>query len=183
LRNFKNPDIQNFTKTNTNMRKKISSRNLTILLAFLFTASMLSCNKEPHPDPVEPTPLTKKQLLVKSKWQTDEVLRSIEGTNSHYRRNVVNNTGVNYDILQITFNSDGTGIYQDELGVTHEATWQFTSADFRDITLVVGAPGSQTFHWNLVEITSEALHNTTAVGTDILVTARFTPIPRDTPDK
>ncbi|MEO8765035.1 MAG: hypothetical protein ABI416_12140 [Ginsengibacter sp.] len=165
------------------MREKISTKNVTILLTLaFFTIVFLSCNKDPHNEPPATT-LTKKELLVKYKWKTDEVLRNIDGTNSHYRREVINNTGVNYDTLQITFNSDGTGMYQDELGVVHPTTWQFTASDFRDLTLVIGAPGSQTFLWNLVEITPEALHNTTAVGEGILVSARFLPVPRDTPDK
>ncbi len=59
----------------------------------------------------------------------------------------------------------------------------FASTQFRDITIVVGESGGITFDWKLVEITLEALHNTTAVGTNILVSARYSPIPIDTPDK
>ncbi len=167
------------------MRLKSRTRNLCKILFFsiLMSTLVVACKKDKNPDPTPEPVLTKKQLLVKSKWQVDEVLRNISGSNSHYKRGGVNDTGVNYDLIELTFNTDGTGVYQDEVSVSHPITWQFTSSDNRNMKLNIGPPYPISFDLSLVEITADAFHNTTPVGTDILVSARYAPVPRDFPDK
>ncbi len=156
-------------------------RVLSIIL--VFSTILAGCQKDKNPTPLPQPILSKKMLLVKPKWQVDEVLRNINGTNSHYKRGGVNDTGVNYDLIELTFNTDGTGTYQDEVGVTHPITWQFTTSDNRNLHLNIGPPYATSFDWNLVEITPDALHNTTAVGSGVLVSARYRPVLRDFPNK
>ena len=140
-----------------------------------------SCQKdhpteETPPCPELPVPLTKKEILVKNKWQVDEVARSIFGQNQKFIKGGVNNTGVDYNLIRLTFKADGTGTYTDEVGIVHTTEWKFTSTNERNVELKIGPPSAQTFNWNLVEITEQALHNTTAVGSDVLVSARYIPV-------
>ncbi len=155
------------------------------VLSFIIIVStiLVACKKDKNPEPDPQPVLTKKQLLFKSKWQVDETFRDIDGANPHYKRGGENTTGVNFDVLEITFNTDGTGIYKDEVSVSHPTTWQFTSSDNRNLRLNIGPPYPISFDWSLVEITTDALYNTTPVGAGILVSARYAPVPRDFPDK
>lgn len=153
----------------------MNKRNPLLLLAFFVATMSQSCKKEK--DPVEPPVLTKKEILVKNTWQVDEIQRSIEGVNSYYIKGGTNTTGVNYNLIRLTFNNDGTGSYIDEVGISHTTTWKFTSANEYNMELKVGPPSAQTFNWTLVEITEKALYNTTAVGSDVLVSARYIPLP------
>jgi hypothetical protein len=158
------------------------------ILSFIFFGILLlsSCNKDHNPPPT-PTPcpdsLTKTQLLVKSTWQVDEVFRNIGGVNSHYKRGGENNTGTDYDTIQVTLNTDGSGIYSDETGTTHQVTWSFATSDFRNITFTIGQPSATTYNWGLFEVTNDAMYNTTPVGPGTLVAARYTPLPRIMSDK
>lgn len=149
----------------------------------IFSTLLGGCQKDKKPTHLPEPILSKKMLLVKPKWQVDEVIRNINGTNSHYIRGGINDTGVNYDLIELTFNNDGSGTYQDEVGVTHPITWQFTSSDNRNLQLNIGPPYATSFEWNLVEIAPDALHNTTAVGGGILVSARYRPVLRDFPNR
>src|SRR5688572_19510310 len=155
------------------------SIHLLLIIAFIF----VSCEKdnpsvpEPTPCPDPPKQLTKTEMLTQKTWQVDEVLRNISGTNTKYIKGGTNTTGTNYNLIRLTFKTDGTGTYTDEVGIVHTTTWKFASTDERNLELVIGPPSAQTFNWNLVEITEKALHNTTAVGTNILVSARYTPVP------
>ncbi|HEY5405615.1 MAG TPA: hypothetical protein VIJ92_00945 [Ginsengibacter sp.] len=158
------------------------------ILSFIFFSIVFlaSCSKDHNPPPT-PTPcpdsLTKTQLLVRSTWQVDEVFRNISGANSHYKRGGENTTGTNYDTLQVTFNTDGSGTYRDETGTTHQASWSFATPDFRNVTFNIGPPSATTYNWGLFEVTGDAMYNTTPVGSNILVAARYTPLPRISPDK
>ncbi|MEO7960271.1 MAG: hypothetical protein ABIR19_01920 [Ginsengibacter sp.] len=165
--------------TNTKLSKIARDFSFLILASALF----VSCQKEKAPEPTPETQLTKTETLVKNQWELDEVYRSIQGSNSHYQRNGENNTGVHYDYIHFTFNTDGTGEYIDEVNTHHPVNWTFISSDFRNINLEIGAPYATSFDWHLVEITKDALHNTTTVGSDILVSARYFPVPRSFPDK
>lgn len=166
------------------MSKLHLAKHVRVLSFIIIVSTILgACKKEKDPKPDPQPVLTKTQILVKFKWQVDETYRNINGTNSHYKRGGENTTGINFDVLEITFNTDGTGIYQDEVSVSHPITWQFTSSDFRNLKLNIGPPYATSFDWSLVEITEQALHNTTPVGSGILVYARYAPVARDFPDK
>ena len=114
-------------------------------------------------------------MLVQSTWRVEEVLRNISGVNSHYIRGEANTTGTNYSSVRLTFKADGTGTYTDEAGVHHATEWKFLSLDQRNVKLAVKEPYPITFIWNLVEISESSLSNTTAVGSNTLVAARYTP--------
>lgn len=148
-------------------------KKLMSFSVFVFFTSIIivACKKDNNNNST--TPLTKEQILTQKSWQVDEVLRNISGSNSRYVRGGINNTGVNYNLLRLTFNADGTGTYVDEVGTSHTATWQFTTPDKYNLQLVVGPPFAQTYMLNLVEITATAFYNTTAVGSNILVSARY----------
>jgi hypothetical protein len=99
-----------------------------------------------------------------------------DDTNRHYIRGGINNTGVNYNIIKLTFNANGTGTYTAEDGTTYNTTWEFTSTDEHNMLFVVN--GSETFVWNMVEISETSFQSTTALDKlGILQSTRYTPIP------
>jgi len=149
---------------------------IKLSLSFLFAAVVLNpaiCKKKYDNEKSE---FSKTEILIKYTWEVDEVCRNLYGYNSYYVRGGVNNTGVDYDKMQITFQADGTGTYRDENSIVHQAKWRFVSNDHRNMELSVSAPYPATYHWHLVEITDQALHNSTFVDNDILVSARYKPV-------
>ena len=102
------------------------------------------------------TPLTKIQILVKYSWQPDEVLRNSSCKNSHYVKDDINTTGINYSAVRIIFKEDGTGTYTTDLGQTFPATWKFTSTDQKNMEFSVSYPGIVTYTWNFVEISDNS---------------------------
>lgn len=154
---------------------KLKSATLVTLALALV---LLACEKNGDHQ-VPPTKiLTPEEILVKQAWQIDEVWRAVNGKNSHYIKGVENTTGVLYERLRITFTKDGKGTYTDENNLTHSLTWSFTSADKKNMQINVGPPaqGGGNFVWHLVEISENSLTNTTAVGSSVLVSARYIPV-------
>jgi len=153
--------------------KKILMASLGSLIAltFLMTAA---CSKNDSTTPTKV--LTKPEILARKPWQVTEVWRNDAGVNTHYIRGGTNNTGTAYDNIHITFNADGTGSYTDENGIVHSATWQFSTSDMRNMTFSISNPGATTFTWNLVEITDGSFVSTTPIGSNFLLSSRYTQV-------
>jgi hypothetical protein len=152
-----------------------SKKSISFFFVFLCVAVTIltACKKDNTPPPV--VPLTRTQVLVKYTWEPSEIWRNIAGVNTHYIRGGVNTTGTNYDVMRLSFKSDSTGTYVDETGLSHTATWQFTSADQHNMSFTIGPPSAQTFIWNLVEISDSTFTSTSPGGSASLLSARFVP--------
>ena len=144
-----------------------------LFVLFVILIAFFSCEKGSDSPPK--TELTKAEMLVQKTWQVEEVLRNISGVNSHYIKGGVNTTGTDYAQIRLTFKADGTGTYNDEASIVHTTTWEFTSADQRNMILKISAPSGADFIWNLVEISESSFTNVTAFGESVLVAARYTP--------
>ena len=152
--------------------KKIPTLGFAVLLiATLFSSCQKYIDRLP-----DHHARTKTEMLVGKNWEVFEVLRNIEGDNSHYIKDSLNTTTTDYSSIRLSFRADGTGVYIDEEGVSHSAVWKFTTADERNMELTISPPAPATFVWNLVEISDSSLSNTTAFGPHILVAARYTPV-------
>ena len=133
----------------------LHSTVLSIVL-YLFSYSCGLSQKIDNPTPSPDSILTKKtQLLVRSTWQVDEVFRSISGMNSHYKSGGENTTGTDYDTIQVTLNTDGSGTYRDEDRDNPPGYMvvRYTS-DFRNLLhLVLALRQQQLINWGLFEVT------------------------------
>ena len=125
-----------------------NSKHVFLTLIFVSLA-FLSCEKE---EVIPTTSLTKTQILVKYTWQIDEILRNSSGKNSRYIKGGINTTGINYNLVRITFKENGTGTYTTDLGQTFPATWKFTSSNQKNMEFSVSFPAIITYTWNFVEI-------------------------------
>jgi len=141
----------------------------------LIIVTILAACKKDNTTPT-PVPLTRTQVLVKYTWEPSEIWRNIGGVNTHYIRGGENTTGTNYDVLRLSFKSDLTGTYVDETGLSHTATWQFTSADEHNMSFTIGAPSAQTFIWSLVEISDTTFTSSSPGGSANLLSARYVPV-------
>jgi hypothetical protein len=115
------------------------------------------------------------EILTLKEWQVDEVVRNMNGVNTHYIRGGVNTTGTNYQNLKIKFNTNGTGSYTDDTGATFPMTWNFTAADQRNVHIDVS--GYVTYDWDMVELKDNYLHSTTRGNTSYMNTARYIQVP------
>jgi hypothetical protein len=127
--------------------------------------------------PVTATPqsLTRTQMLTQKQWLVSEVYDYSACSIKHYLAGASGNTGANYSIMRFKFNADGTGTHTDVLGGNYGITWQWTSADERNLKIVVN--GTVTYNWNQVEINPGVLYSTTAMGTNVLDASRMITIP------
>lgn len=156
------------------MPTKLSLNQLSILFVLV---SLLGCSRYNKQSPVV---LTKEQILTKTEWQVEEVAGNINGSNYHYIRGRKNNTGPNYDIYRLRFNTDGTGTYMDSQGIVYSTSWKFTSADHHNMTLTLDTPTPVTYSWNMVEISTTSFQSITILnspGNNILQSTRYVPVP------
>jgi len=100
-------------------------------------------------DTVCPTPLTKVQILTQKAWRVAQVQHVLNGVYSSYTLGGTNTTGINYDTLRFTFNTDGTGTNTNQNGITYPLTWQFTTTDQR--TMQISTNGTK-YTWQQVQI-------------------------------
>jgi hypothetical protein len=99
------------------LKSIMKSKVLSVLaIALIFVACEKDNASTPEPTPC-PSVLTKKQILTQKTWQVDEVLRNISGTNTRFVKGGSNTTGTNYNLIKLTFKTDGTGTYTDEVGI------------------------------------------------------------------
>jgi hypothetical protein len=138
---------------------------------------MTSCKKVDAQTPT--TTLTKDQILVAKTWEVDKNWNLYSGQSfTTYTRGGVNTSGINYDNLRFTFNSNGTGINIDQFGKSYNFTWQFASTDKRSLSLTVNG---RTDIWEMLEIAGNYLHASANLNiggnTDNIETFRLIQIP------
>lgn len=118
--------------------------------------------------------------LTAHTWQVDELIHNVAGENSHYVRGIKNTTEVNYDLMQFSFNRNGSGTHTDQYGQEHRTSWRFDNKNNHTIHLVVHLGNDLPFTWRLVEIRSGSVYATTAIDkygeNDILESFRLTPV-------
>lgn len=135
------------------MKKLLMS---SIVLTFFSVSIILfqfSCNREAISQTT--TPVTKDQILVGKTWKVDKLHHVIAGQYSSYTSGGTNTTGISYDKMRFTFNTNGTGTTVDQNGASHNFTWQFTSIDKRSLQLTTTG---RTDNWEMVEIADNYLH-------------------------
>lgn len=132
------------------------------------------------PVTVTPPTQTRTQMLTARTWMVEEVYNNASCTNTHYLRGGSANTGANYGIMRMTFNTNGTGSTTDTQGNTYPLTWTFTSPDERTLNINVNS-GAAVYNWNQFEISPGVLYETTAIGTtsgnSVLVSSKMVHIP------
>lgn len=112
---------------------------------------------------VTPPALTRTQMLTEKQWKIQETYDFSNCSSiNHFLLNASGNTGANYGIMRFKFNANGTGTHTDVAGGTYNLTWQWTSADERNLKIVVN--GTVTYNWNQVEIMPGVLYGTAAMG-------------------
>jgi hypothetical protein len=125
-----------------------------VLTAFSFSIVLfqMSCSKQSS---AQSTTKTKDQILTEKTWRVDKLHHVIGGTYSSYTSGGANTTGINYNLLRFTFNSNGSGVHIDQNGVTKNFTWQFSTPDKRTLLLTLDAT---TYTWDMLEIADNYLH-------------------------
>ena len=126
---------------------------------------------------VTPPALTRTQMLTQKQWIISEVYDHSSCSIKHYQLNGSGNTGANYGIMRFKFNADGTGTHTDAIGGSYTISWQFTSADERNLRITVNGSTPVIYNWNQVEIMPGVLYATTALGTNVLDATRWITIP------
>ena len=130
---------------------------MSSIVLTVFSVSMIlfqfSCKKEATAQTT--TTLTKEQILVAKTWKVDKLHHVISGQYSSYTNGGANTTGINYNNLRFTFNSNGTGTHIDQTGTSYSFTWQFTSTDKRILQITVNG---RTDVWDMLEIADNYLH-------------------------
>ena len=135
------------------MKKLFFKKNIIIALSLLLFVFANSCKTTAG---VSKSKMEK--TLVQKKWQLDQLRNVIKGKYGCYIRDSINTTGVDYDKLQYTFNANGTGIYVDEVGLSHSVKWNFISEDKQ--TLVFAIENNRPDVWEMVSMTGEYLSAT-----------------------
>lgn len=163
------------------MKKLFLGSAALFLFATAIIIFQLSCSKQAIAQTTT-TPLTKSQILVKNKWQVQEVMSNFNCNNLHFIDGGINTTGVDYSKFQLSFNANGTGTYKDESGTIYTTQWKFTSTDEHNMECKMFYYGTQIaiFNWNMVEISDSCFQSTTAVtvgSNNILQSTRYVPVP------
>jgi hypothetical protein len=142
---------------------------------------LVSATFEPlTPVTVTPPSQTRRQMLIAKTWMVEEVYNNASCTNTHYLRGGSGNTGANYAVMRMTFNTNGTGSTTDTQGNTYPLTWSFTTPDERTLNINVNS-GAAVYNWNQFEITPGVMYETTSIGTtstnSVLVSSKMVHIP------
>jgi hypothetical protein len=134
------------------MKKIVMSSIVLMVFSMSMILFQFSCTKEAT---AQTTTLTKDQILTAKTWKVDKLHHVISGQYSSYTNGGANTTGINYNNLRFTFNSNGTGIYVDQAGASNNLTWQFTSTDKRSLQITAAG---RTDTWDMLEIADNYLH-------------------------
>lgn len=146
-----------------------------ILALFTLTALLMAgCSKDDN-DTTDTPDKTNKEHLVAHTWQIGETYQNLSNSRFHYLRGGENTSGVNMDVMRLKFNADGTGTNTDISGTTYNMTWSFTSADERNMRLIVNA--TVTYDWIFTEIDSDVILATSLYSTNGLIVAKWIPVP------
>ena len=146
-----------------------------ILVIAIFSVFIISgCSKDNDtPDPVVPP--TNKELLTAKTWQLGETYQNLNGTRTHYLKGGENTSGVDMSPLRLKFNADGTGSHTDVNSTNFTFTWAFSSADERNIHIVI--EGNIIIDWYFVDIEADVVLQSANISTNGLVTAKWIPVP------
>src|SRR5687768_4039656 len=99
------------------MRKLLMGSMILTLFSVSDIVFQFSCNKKATAQ-TTPSPLTKDQIIVSKTWKVDKLHHVIAGQYSSYTSGGTNTTGIAYEKLRFTFNSNGTGVHIDPNGAT-----------------------------------------------------------------
>lgn len=136
------------------MKKLVMSSIVLTVFSMSMILFQFSCKKEAVAQTT--SALTKDQILVAKTWKVAQLHHVIGSAYSTYTNGGINTTGINYDNLRFTFNSDGTGTHIDPSGNSHTMLWQFTNSDKR--TLQVTLDNSSSNLWQMVQIAGNYLN-------------------------
>ena len=137
------------------MKKLLMGSAVLGIFALSVALFQISCKKEAT---AQTTTLTKQQILVEKTWRVDQLHNVLGGAYHVYENGGVNSTGIDYDNMRYTFNSDGTGTYIDEFNASHSVNWSFPTPDQRTIHFSID--GASPNIWQMVEISGNYLHVT-----------------------
>ncbi len=108
---------------------------LSVIVIVLF--ALISCKKDCPAPPAPPPVKTPEELLTAKTWKLDNMrIQRSNGTTDFYQRGGASNT-FNGDKDSIRLNLNNTGVFYDFLGVTYTATWNFTNSGKTKMTLVI----------------------------------------------
>ena|ERR1022692_3208221 len=96
-------------------------------------------------------------ILTANSWKLLETRGSVGGNYLYYYRGGSNNTE-SLDNEYITFNSNNTGTYTDNLGNQTSITWNFTDATNTQIVWIWNLPTPITLTWENIFYDNGALH-------------------------
>ncbi len=136
------------------MKKLLMSSLVLTIFALAITLFQISCKKEANAQTTTTT-LTKEQILVQKTWKVDQLHHVIGCIYSSYTNGGTNTTGISYEKLRFTFNSNGTGTHVDQSGNSYPLTWQFINADKRSLSLRLN---NLQYTWDMVEVADNYLH-------------------------
>jgi hypothetical protein len=165
------------------MKKLFLSSVILLLFSITIIIFQLSCKKEVMAkNSSTNTILTKTQILIKNKWQVQEVMSNYNCSNLHFIDGSINTTGVDYSKFQLTFKIDSTGTYKDESGKTYTTKWKFVTADEHNMECKVFYNNLQvtTFNWAMIEISDSSFQSISAVSVganNILQSTRYVSVP------
>lgn len=145
---------------------------------------MTACTKDTDTDdttpPPPPPPPTNTEMLTGSVWQVKELIQQRGNTQTRYLKNGLNNTGSDYSVARLVFNTDGTGSFTDPLDDTYPMTWQFAPGDETKVTLIVDYGVPVTLNYAFVNIKEDSFTHTIYYeesGTKVLATVQYIPVP------
>jgi hypothetical protein len=143
-------------------------------LLMLISLITIGCSKDNNDNPA-PADLTSKQMLTAHTWQIAETYQNLSGTRTHYLRGGENTSGVDMGAMRLKFNADGTGTNTDISGTTYNMTWNFSSADEKNIRMTVNE--TVVYNWLFTAISENEILQTSLVSTNGLITAKWVPAP------
>jgi hypothetical protein len=127
---------------------------LSFVLFFLFAItgqlSLSSCTKESTKydtvvkqtnvyDTINRRDTINMAILTANSWKIEEI-RAVSGNNVIFYQRGGNSNTQNFDNEYITFNSDGSGTYVDNLGGTYTINWKFADSTYTVIKYTLNLP-------------------------------------------
>ena len=140
----------------------------TFIISLVFLSTLVSCKKETVTNTVTNTdtlfvnvydPITL-SLISANQWMIEEG-RGVRGNNLFYYLrggNSINNTE-NCDDEYIGFNTDGSGTYHEQSGITRTITWEFNNSDNTMLTIhFTNTPADFDVYWDNLRSTNNKLY-------------------------
>ena len=130
-------------------------KKLPVLLA-LVIFSLIACDKDGTPPPVEKTP---EQLLTDHAWKIDEIRYLYDNFLYYYKRGAAQGNTDNFDNESIVFNSDKTGTYKRN-NIEYSLTWEFTNPEKTKLVMDINFPTPLHIFWENISLTESVLKYT-----------------------